>query len=122
MNYTSDISDGSILNNIKKLLGLGPEYNCFDQDIIIHINSVFASLHQMGVYNKNLDKCFEITDNSATWSDFLEDDNTINFIKTYVYLKVKLAFDPPANSVVQASYENQIKELEVRLYTRRGGY
>lgn len=110
----------SILDSIKKLLGMPSEYTAFDADIIIHINTIFANLAQMGVCpNEN---GFQITDNSTTWSEFTEDNALINNVKSYVYLKVRLIFDPPANSTLVASIENQIKELEYRLYTQKGGY
>lgn len=110
----------SILNSIKKLLGLPVEYTAFDADIQIHINTVFANLAQMGVCpNTN---GFQIEDASTEWSEFTEDDTLINNVKSYVYLKVRLIFDPPANSTLVASIENQIKELEYRLYTQKGGY
>lgn len=113
--------DNSILNNIKKLLGIPADYVAFDTDIIIHINSVFANLSQMGVSSSNT--LFQIQDNTCTWDDFVAgDDDILTSIKTYVYLKVRLLFDPPANSVLVESINNQIKELEYRLYTQKGGY
>ncbi len=96
------------------------EYTPFDTDLTIHINSVFANLAQMGVCpNEN---GFAITDSSDTWSSFTEDDLLISNVKSYVYLKVKLLFDPPISSSVLEAINNQIKELEYRLYTQRGGY
>lgn len=110
----------SILNSIKKLLGMPSEYTAFDADIIIHINTIFANLAQMGVCPN--EHGFQITDNSTTWSEFTNDDMLINNVKTYIYLKVRLIFDPPANSVLVESINNNIRELEVRLYTQKGGY
>ena len=110
----------SILNSIKKLLGLPYEFTPFDQDIIIHINSVFSTLAQMGIC-PNTDG-FEISDSSTKWSDFTQNNKLINGVKSYIYLKVRLMFDPPASSAVMVSFNNQIKELEYRLYTERGGY
>lgn len=113
--------DNSILNNIKKLLGMPAEYTAYDTDIIIHINSVLSHLSQMGV--TSTDSTFQIEDNTATWDDFINnDDDILSSVKTYIYLKVKLLFDPPVNSSLLTSIENQIKEYEVRLYTQKGGY
>ena len=115
-NQTTD----SILDSIKKLLGMPSCYDAFETDIIMHINTVFANLAQMGVCPD--DKGFQITDNSTTWSEFTNDDILMNNVKTYVYLKVRLIFDPPANATLVDSINSQIDELEYRLYTQKGGY
>ena len=122
MNCINNINDDSILNTVKKLLGIAIDYDCFDQDIIVHINSTFAVLHQMGVGCTNGEDCFEIEDASTTWAEFIKDKKQINFVKTYVYLKVRMLFDPPVSSTLAESINNQIKELENRLYIREGGY
>lgn len=115
------MENNSILNNIKKLLGMPTEYTPFDEDIITHINSVFSTLAQMGVSPSN--KIFQIEDNSATWDDFISgDEDILPSVKSYIYLKVKLLFDPPTNSALLQSTNNQINELEYRLYTQKGGY
>lgn len=101
----------SILTSIKQLLGVGETETHFDTDIIIHINSVFSTLHQLGV---GPEKTFSIVDDKAIWDDFVEDDD-YNEMKTYVYLKVKLIFDPPSNSNILASMERMKDELEWRL-------
>lgn len=113
------MNNDSILQSIKKLLGLDESYDAFDTDLIIHINSVFATLAQMGV--GSTDPVFQIQDDSALWSDFIDTDEIAN-VKSYMFLKVKLIFDPPMNSTITASINNQINELEVRLYTQKGGY
>lgn len=104
----------SILTSIKKLLGIAEEYEQFDADIIMHINTVFLNLTQLGVGPSN---GFFIEDKSADWSDFVnvEDNAQLQAIKTYVYLKVKLVFDPPLSSSVIESMNRQIAELEWRL-------
>ena len=102
----------SILTSIKKLLGIAEDYEHFDRDIIIHINSVFSILTQIGVGS---DIGFSISDKTATWSDFISDSTNLEMVKTYVYLKVKLLFDPPLNSSVTNSIEKTISELEWRL-------
>ncbi len=101
----------SILTSIKKLLGIAEKYEHFDTDIIMHINSAFSVLTQLGV---GPPEGFRIEDNSAEWSDFLQ-DNRLDFIKTYIHLKVKLVFDPPLSSAVIESINRQISELEWRI-------
>ena len=102
----------SILTSIKKLLGITEDYEHFDTDITIHINSVFSILTQIGVGSET---GFSISDKTATWSYFVSDNTKIEMVKTYMYLKVKLLFDPPLNSSVTNSIEKTISELEWRL-------
>ena len=102
----------SILTSIKKMLGITEEYEHFDQDIIMHINTVFMILNQLGV---GPSEGFSIHDKNAIWSDFVSDMNKIEAVKSYMYLKVKLLFDPPLSSSVVESIKNQINELEWRL-------
>ena len=103
----------SILTSIKKLLGIAEEYEHFDNDIIMHINSVFMILTQLGV---GPSKGFMITDSSASWDDFLpKDSEKLQAVKTYMYMKVRLMFDPPTSSAVMESMNRTISELEWRL-------
>lgn len=102
----------SILTSIKKLLGISEEYTQFDADIIMHINSVFLVLTQLGVGPTN---GFSILDKSAEWTDFVSEDSNLEAIKSYMYMKVKLMFDPPLSSAVIESINRQIAELEWRL-------
>lgn len=103
----------SILTSIKQMLGITEDYTHFDTDIIIHINTVFGILNNMGVGNKK----FTITDKNATWSQFIGSEPTdLELVKTYIYLKVKLIFDPPASSSVLEAYKTMASELEWRLY------
>lgn len=102
----------SILTSIKKLLGITEEYEHFDQDIIIHINSVFMILNQLGVGSSN---GFSITDKTAVWSDFISEGANLESVKSYIYLKVRLLFDPPTTSAVMESMNRMISELEFRL-------
>ena len=103
----------SILTSIKKLLGIAEDYTQFDADIIIHINSVFTTLRQLGV---GPSKGFYIENDTAEWTDFVSDLSDIQAVKTYVYLKVRLLFDPTSlGSATLAAYERQIQELEWRL-------
>lgn len=104
----------SILTSIKKLLGVVEDDDHFDLDIITHINSVFSTLHQLGV---GPSEGFSIEDKSSVWTDFLPtaDLAKINSVRTYMYIQVKLLFDPPTNSGVLKSYENLIEKFEWRL-------
>ena len=106
--------DNSILTDIKKLLGLPAEYDVFDQDIILQINSVFFKLRQLGV---GPEKAFSITDDKTQWSDFSTEMVDYEAIKTYIYMNVRLIFDPPQNSFVVNALQDQIKEYEWRLLT-----
>ena len=103
----------SILTSIKKLLGIEEEYTQFDTDIIMHINTVFTILTQVGVGPA---KGFSIKDKTAVWSDFTEGVIDLNSIQTYIFLKVKLLFDPPTSSAVIESMNRSISELEWRLF------
>ena len=103
----------SILTSIKKLLGIAEEYTQFDADIIIHINSVFTTLTQLGV---GPSEGFYIEDATSVWEEFITDDIKLQAVKTYMYLKVRLVFDPSSlGSSTLAAYERQIQELEWRL-------
>lgn len=103
----------SILTSIKKLLGIGEEDTAFDMDITIHINSALMILTQLGVGPPN---GFTIEDKDDLWSDFISpDDKSFESVKTYMYLKVKLVFDPPPSSAVIEVFNKNIKELECRL-------
>lgn len=102
----------SILDTTKKSLGIESDYTAFDVDIILLINSTFSTLHQLGIGPIN---GFSIEDKSKVWSEFTQDDKKINSVKTLMFLKVKVIFDPPTLSFVLTAMENQIKELEWRL-------
>lgn len=102
----------SILTSIKKLLGITEEYEHFDSDIIMHINSVFMILTQMGV---GPSEGFVIEDETSKWFDYAHDTTPIESIKTYIYLRVRLLFDPPSSSAVIESMNRTISELEWRL-------
>lgn len=103
----------SILTSIKKLLGIAEEYPHFDADIIMHINSVFMTLTQLGV---GPSEGFIIEDDTTYWEDFIPDATKLQAVKTYIYLKVRLVFDPSSlGSATLAAYERQIQELEWRL-------
>lgn len=104
----------SILTSIKKLLGITEEYEHFDVDIIMHINSIFMVLNQLGVGPA---EGFSIEDKSSTWDQFMPDGAIRNTVKSYMYLKVKLLFDPPLSSTVTESVNRMVSEFEWRLNT-----
>lgn len=108
--------DNSILLDIKKLLGLTSEYDVFDTDIIININSIFMVLNQLGV---GPERPYMISGDSEQWSDFTDDISFVSAVKTYIYLRVKLIFDPPSSSFVIESINKQIAELEWRLKSQK---
>lgn len=104
----------SILTSIKKLLGIAEDYEHFDTDIIIHINSILMVLTQLGV---GPSEGFVIEDKNTKWSDFVSDATPVklNAVRTYVYLRVRLLFDPPMNGTIIDMINSQINELEWRL-------
>lgn len=101
----------SILTSIKKLLGIAADYTYFDDDIVIHINSAFSTLAQLGIGPRN---GFSISGSSETWNQFI-DDPLVNSAKSYVYISVKLLFDPPTSSAVIDSYNKRLEEIAWRL-------
>lgn len=103
--------EDSILLSIKKLLGPMAEYEVFELDIMMHINSAFSVLTQLGV---GPSEGFFIKDANDLWSDFIQSPK-LEMVKTYIYLKVKLVFDPPSSSAVLESMNRQISEFEWRL-------
>lgn len=109
----------SILVSIKKMLGIDKDYDHFDPEIIIHINSVLMVLEQLGV---GPEEGFFITGNDEVWSVFLGKHlKHIEAVKTYVYLKVRLIFDPPTTSFLIDAITRQITELEWRLNVKAEG-
>lgn len=111
------VSD-SILDSIKKLLGVPAEYDVYDLDISMHINSVFATFHQFGLGPST---GYFIEDRTKTWTEYIGEVPNINSVKTLVYLKVRLLFDPPTTSFAIAAMETQVKELEWRLTSEMEG-
>ena len=112
LNEVRGLND-SILNTIKKMLGLSEDYMAFDVDVIVHINTYLAVLNQLGVGVSG----FSITDDTSTWADFLEGQEGINLneVKTYLYLRVRLVFDPPTSSILAEAINRNIDELTWRL-------
>lgn len=102
----------SILNSIKALLGPDSDYDVFDPDLIIFINGAISTLTQLGI---GPSEGFRITGEDETWNDFLGDAKDIESVKTYIYLSVRLVFDPPSNSFVVSAFEKRLEELAWRL-------
>jgi hypothetical protein len=108
----------SILNDTKRVLGLDSTYTAFDTDILMHINTVFADLQQIGI--GPLDG-YAITGATELWSAYLGTTNALNSVKTYMYLRVKTLFDPPTTSYLINEMEEQIRKFEWRLNVQREG-
>ena len=102
----------SILTSVKKMLGIAEDCTDFDADIIMHINTVFMILNQLGVGPST---CFTIEDDIPTWRDFIPDGQNLEMVKSYMYMKVRLLFDPSASSTVMQSMNQAISEMEWRL-------
>ena len=113
-------NNDSILTSIKKLMGLTEEYDAFDQDILILINSVLFELEQIGVKAKD---GFVLSDKTAVWSDYSDDDRLLNALKPYIYMKTKLTFDPPTSTGALDSMNRIIDRFEwrINLYSDTGG-
>lgn len=106
--------ENSILTSTKKILGIAEDYTAFDLDILVHINSTFSILNQMGIGEEG----FYITDSLPVWEDFAPADE-YNMVRSYVFLKVRMLFDPPGTSFLLTAMEKQIQEYEWRLSTKR---
>lgn len=106
----------SILTSTKKVLGIMEDYTAFDPDILLHINTIFSVLNQLGVGPAD---GFMIEDATPVWSDFYGSDTGYNMIKTYVYLRVRMLFDPPTTSFLQDALSNQVNQLEWRINVKR---
>lgn len=102
----------SILTSIKKMLGIDADYTHFDAELIMHINSVFMTLHQLGV---GPSEGYTISDSYGSWSDFLPEDRQLEAVKTYMGMKVRLIFDPPTSAATLQAMERQVSEWEWRL-------
>ena len=103
--------EDSILISVKKMLGIAEDYTAFDMDIIFHINSVFVTLYELGFG----DTVVSIDDDISTWSDVLDNANELSLIKSLVYLKVRLIFDPPTSSAALQAMQELVREFEFRI-------
>jgi hypothetical protein len=107
----------SILKSTKKILGIGPDDDSFDLDVLTHVNSVFSTLQQLGI---GPEAGFAIEDDTVNWGDYLIDDPLkLNQVRTYVYLRVRLLFDPPTTSYLLTAVQKQLEECEWRLNVHR---
>ena len=104
----------SILNSVKKDIGIGSDYDHFDPEIITAINTAFSTLNQLGVGPSS---GFSISDDTTEWSDYISDPDspTLGFVKTYVSKKAKMLFDPPTSSALMEAMKENLKELEFRI-------
>lgn len=102
----------SILDSIKKLLGIDPSIEVFDVDLIIAINTAIDTLAQLGVGSLG---GFSIDSNAQTWTDYLGDSKEKNMVKNFIHIKSKLLFDPPTSSVLAEAYNKQLDELTFRI-------
>lgn len=107
----------SILNSIKKVLGIAPDYVAFDEDVMMFTNTAFSNLTQLGAGPP----VFRIEDDTAEWSEFSEDDVLTDMVKTYVWLQVKMLFDPPNTGYLVTASQEQLNRLEWRINTYREG-
>lgn len=105
----------SILDEIKKMLGLASDYTEFDQDVVVHINTAIMALQQMGV---GISDPFYITGKEQIWDEFLDGHEDLEAVKTYIYLRVRMTFDPPTSSAVIDAMNRTMSELEWRLNVR----
>jgi hypothetical protein len=110
------VAVASILDSVKKTLGISEDDTSFDVDVIMHINSALARLNQLGI---GPEQGFAIEDSDATWDDFLNGDLRLNNVKTYTYLYVRRLFDPPTNSFATEAMKDQIDQLEWCINVRR---
>lgn len=103
----------NILASVKKIIGVAPNHNTFDDDLMLHINTIFTVLTQLGIGPSD---GFILSDKNQTWSEFISPEfKEFNSVKTYMGLRVKLLFDPPLSSVVTDAVNRSISELEWRL-------
>ena len=103
----------SILKTIKQLIGCPDDFEQFDSDLIVHINSAFATLTQLGVGPK---EGYRITGVDNVWNEFEDDPQKLSLIKDYVYIKTRLLFDPPTTGSLMDSLKEELKEMKWRLY------
>lgn len=107
--------DESILNTIKKLLGIDEGYDAFNTDIIVNINTFIGVLNTLGVGVEG----FTVQDETATWDELLAENSVpLNEVKTYLYLRVRQVFDPPTSGVLGSAFDRQIEELGWRMMTK----
>lgn len=107
----------SILNSVKKMNNIGPDYDAFDTDMILCINQAFASLTQMGVGPIT---SFMIDNAETKWDEYSDDEILISLVKPYISLRVRQIFDPPTSSALSEAINERVRELEFRLRIQGG--
>ena len=110
----------SILDSIKKFIGLSIDDDTFDDELLMLINGIFMALQQIGVGPQN--SLFHIEDNSSTWSDYLENPNELSMVQTYIAIRVRLVFDPPQSSALEQALKQEVAEYEWRLNIKVDDY
>lgn len=113
----SNSESTSILNSVKKSIGIDPTYQQFDTDIVMHINSVFTVLNQLGIGPSTP---YSISGATETWSNFFGESPELELVKSYVAMKVRLIFDPPQNGSLLQALKDQIAEFEWRVNVASG--
>lgn len=108
--------EASILTSVKKILGMTEAYTAFDEDVIMHINAAFSILTQLGIGPTS---GFIVENELTLWSEFSVPDLQLNLVKTYLYLRVRMLFDPPTTSFLIEAMNKQIAEYEWRLGVMR---
>ncbi len=107
--------DDSILNSVKSPMSLSLDDTVFDDELIIHINSVFYILKQLGV---GPEEGYSIEDSTNTWDEFTNDQALVSILRVYFYLKVRLLFDPPSSSALMSAMQEQANEYEWRIHIK----
>lgn len=107
-----EFNRASILDSVKKDLGIMPDYTHFDSDIIMDINTALSILTQLGV---GPSQGFSIEDNTAEWDDFIPDSPTLDMVKSYVSKKTKQLFDPPNTGPLSEAFNKVLDELVWRI-------
>lgn len=116
--FARSSDSASILESIKKLLGISPSDDGFDQEIKDLINAEFLTLHQLGV---GPEAGFSIDGQDDLWDDYTDNLHLQDAVRQFVYLRVRLVFDPPASSTVSEAINNRISELEFRINVQAEG-
>lgn len=102
----------SILNSVKKMLGISPDISAFDVDIIANINAGISILTQVGV---GPDTGFVVTSGDETYEEYLIRPNEYKMVNMFLFLKTKIAFDPPTSATLMQAYKEQMDEYLWRL-------
>lgn len=110
----------SILDSIKKFVGVSVDDDAFDDELIMIVNGIFMTLQQIGVGSQST--LFHIEDNSSTWSDYLENPTELPMVQTYTAIRTRLVFDPPQSSTLEQALRQEVAEYEWRLNVKVDDY